>query len=196
MNREPPRRGMPFELDTQRLELRGWSADDLAPLAALCADAEVMRYFPAAMSLAESESLLVRLQDRFAERGYDFWAVRERGKPALLGFVGLTQVPPGMPIDAPVEVGWRLARSAWGRGIATEAAGASLDFAFERLGLEQIVAYTAAINEPSRAVMRRLGMTRDPADDFLHPALAPEDRLQPHVVYRIGRSRWRERPKA
>ena len=102
-------------------------------------------------------------------------------------------VPAATPVDAPVEVGWRLARPAWGRGIATEAASASLDFGFDQLGLAQIVAYTSRSNTRSRRVMERLGMSRDPAEDFGHPDVAVEDPLHPHVVYRIAASDWRRR---
>jgi RimJ/RimL family protein N-acetyltransferase len=181
------------ELTTARLQLSGWAPSDAPELAAICADPEVMRYFPAPLTRARSDELLERLKAGFERRGYDFWAVREVDSPALLGLVGLTSVPVSMPVDAPVEVGWRLARSAWGRGIATEAASASLDYGFDELGLTEIVAYTSQINERSRRVMSRLGMQRDAADDFDNPSIAAADPLRPHVVYRTGADAWRAR---
>lgn len=89
-----------------------------------------------------------------------------------------------------VEIGWRLSRAAWGHGYATEAAAAALDDPFDWAGLRQVVSYTAASNGRSQAVMRRLGMTRDPADDFEHPDLPAGHRLRRHVVYRIDAATW------
>lgn len=173
--------------------LEAWKPSDAPQLAAICGDPEVMRYFPAPLSRAQSDALLERLESAFRRRGYDFWAVRETGEAALLGFVGLTPVPSSTPVDAAVEVGWRLARAAWGRGIATEAAAASLDFGFDALGLAEVVAYTASTNGPSRRVMERLGMERGAAEDFDHPGIAPASPLRPHVVYRVSAEAWRTR---
>ena len=84
-----------------------------------------------------------------------------------------------------MEVGWRLARSAWGRGFATEAAREALRVGFDEVGLPEVVSMTSVPNTPSRAVMERLGMTRDPGDDFEHPAVPPGHPLRPHVLYRL-----------
>ena len=92
--------------------------------------------------------------------------------------------------EVEVEKGWRLVRSAWGRGYATEAARAALAFGFERAGLEEIVSFTVPGNGPSWAVMERLGMARDPADDFDHPAIAAGHPLRRHVLYRLRRRAW------
>ena len=102
------------------------------------------------------------------------------------GFVGLSPVPDEMPFAPAVEVGWRLARWAWGRGYATEAGVASLAYGFDALGVGEIVSFTAIPNEPSIAVMERIGMTRDPTGDFEHPLIAQGDPLRPHVLYRIA----------
>jgi ribosomal-protein-alanine N-acetyltransferase len=87
-----------------------------------------------------------------------------------------------------VEVGWRLAASAWGRGYATEAARAALEFGFGPAGLDEVVSLTSAGNERSRAVMERLGMSHDPRDDFEHPSLPPGHPQRPHVLYRLKSS--------
>jgi RimJ/RimL family protein N-acetyltransferase len=118
-------------------------------------------------------------------RGYGWWAVEVRATGELIGFAGLDQVDPDMPFTG-VEIGWRLARSAWGRGFATEAALTVLDYAFDTLELPEVLALTTATNLRSQAVMRRIGMTRDPADDFDDPT-APEGPLRPNVLYRIAR---------
>ena len=106
----------------------------------------------------------------------------------FIGFTGLAGVTFEAHFTPAVEIGWRLARAAWGHGYATEAARAAAAFAFGTLGLDELVSFTTAGNERSRAVMRRLGMTHDPADDFDHPALAAGDPLRRHVLYRLPRA--------
>ena len=171
------------ELRTERLLLRQWRDDDREPFAALNADPEVMRYFPRTQTRAESDALVDAQRALIEERGWGLWAVD--APDGFIGFVGLS-VPRFM--DA-VEVGWRLAQRGWHQGYATEAARAAVAFGFDELGLDEIVSFTAVPNDRSRRVMERLGMTRDPADDFDHPALAPGDPLRRHVLYRLRPSR-------
>ncbi|MHB8234262.1 MAG: GNAT family N-acetyltransferase, partial [Solirubrobacteraceae bacterium] len=109
----------------------------------------------------------------------------------LLGFVGLCVVSFDASFTPAVEIGWRLRCSAWGRGYATEGALASLQFGFAELDLEQIVSLTSAHNARSRAVMERIGMTRDPEDDFAHPLIARDSPLSAHVLYRLAATDWR-----
>ena len=173
---------------TERLRLRDWTEADRGPFAAMNADPEVMRLFPAPLTRGESDELADKLDAFIAEHGWGLWAVEvaageEAGRFA--GFVGLSQVPPQMPFAPAIEVGWRLARWSWGRGYATEAGRASLAYAFEGLGVGEVVSFTAVDNERSVAVMKRLGMTRDPAGDFEHPLIEPGHPLRPHVLYRI-----------
>lgn len=176
------------ELVTKRLRLRAWRAGDLEPFAALNADPGVMEHFPAPLDRAESDALAAGIQAHFAERGFGLWAVEAPGEIPFAGFVGLSVPRRALPFTPCVEVGWRLARHCWGRGYATEAARAALSFGFGTLGLEEIVSFTAAGNLRSRGVMERLGMSRDEADDFDHPALPEGHRLRRHVLYRLGRS--------
>jgi RimJ/RimL family protein N-acetyltransferase len=173
------------QLRTERLLLRRWRAGDLEPFAAINADPLVMEHFPAALSRADSAALLQRIERCFDEHGYGLWAVEIPGEAALVGFVGLNPVEPQLAFAPAVELGWRLARPFWGRGIATEAAAAAMELAFGVLGLSELLAYTAADNERSRRVMQRLGMRRDPAEDFEHPGLASGHRLARHVLYRV-----------
>jgi RimJ/RimL family protein N-acetyltransferase len=172
---------------TARVRLRAWRDADLAPFAALNADPVVMEHLPATLSRAESDAAAARIRRELAERGFGLWALELPGVAPFVGFTGLA-VPLFEAHFTPcVEVGWRLAREHWGNGYATEAAHATLAFGFERLGLAEIVSFTAVGNVRSRRVMEKLGMQRDPADDFEHPALAPGHRLRPHVLYRIRR---------
>jgi len=175
------------ELQTARLLLRRWREEDLAPMAAINADPDVMEHFPASMSRTEVALLIARLEAGFERDGYGFWAVEVREQGTLAGFVGISPVPEDIPLAPRVEVGWRLARAQWGKGIACEAAKASLDHGFGALGLEEIVAYTSVENRRSRRLMERLGMRHDPAADFGHPRVPAGSPLAPHVVYRIAR---------
>lgn len=171
--------------ETERLLLRRWRSDDLVPFAALNADPEVMEHFPAPLTRAESDALVARIEQSFDERGYGLWAVEVTATGELIGFTGLDLKTFAAHFTPAVEVGWRLARSAWGHGYATEAATAALAVGFDTYELDEIVSMTSVTNLRSQAVMQRLGMRRDPADDFLHPNVPADHRLQPHVLYRL-----------
>jgi RimJ/RimL family protein N-acetyltransferase len=172
------------ELRTDRLLLRAWRESDLAPWAALNADPEVREHFPGVLTREESEASAARFQTDLDRRGWGWWAVEVRGTGEFVGFAGLDPVDDDMPFSG-VEAGWRLARTAWGHGYATEAARAVVDFGFVRLRLPEILAVTTATNLRSQAVMRRLGMTRDPSDDFDDPSV-PEGPLRRNVVFRLA----------
>jgi RimJ/RimL family protein N-acetyltransferase len=178
------------ELTTPRLLLRRWREADHEPFAALNADPHVMKYFPVPLTRAESDRLIARIEAGFDQRGYGLWALQLRATGEFLGFTGL-DIPSFQAHFTPaVEVGWRLARSAWGRGYATEAGRASLAFGFEEAGLGEIVSFTSAVNVRSQAVMERIGMRHDPADDFDHPELGEGDELRRHVLYRTSDDGW------
>ncbi len=154
-------------------------------MAALSADSEVMEHFPATLSRVEVALLIARLEAGFERDGYGFWAVELRADRTLAGFVGLSPVPADIPLAPAVEIGWRLARPQWGRGIAREAAAAALAHGFGPLGLDEILAYTSAANDRSRRLMERLGMRRDEESDFDHPRVEPGSPLARQVVYRL-----------
>lgn len=172
---------------TPRLVLRQWRDEDAVALAAMNADPEVMRWFPAPLSREESDALLTRVRESLADHGWGLWALERRERRELVGFTGLAALAAELPFSPCVEVGWRLARSAWGQGLATEAAREALRVGFGELGLDEIVSFTSVGNVRSRAVMTRLGMTRDPVDDFDHPSLPEGHPLRRHVLYRVRR---------
>lgn len=174
-------------LETERLRLRPWRDADRAPFAALNADPEVMEFFPHVLSRAESDAFADRAARELEERGFGLWAVELPGELPFVGFVGLAIPRFEAPFMPCVEVGWRLAREAWGRGIAPEAGRAALAFGFEQQGLDEIVSFTSEINRRSRRVMEKLGMGHDPAEDFDHPSVAMGHRLRRHVLYRLPR---------
>ncbi len=181
------------ELITDRLLLRAWAAADVEPFAAMNADPEVMQHFPSTLSREESDALVDGIRAGFEQHPFGLWAVELRDAGRFVGFTGLSVPTFDAPFMPAVEVGWRLARWAWGNGYATEAATATLDFGFSRAGLGDVVSFTSVSNVRSRAVMQRLGMTRDPTDDFEHPRIPPGHRLRVHVLYRLSRHQWSAR---
>ncbi|MBS0445480.1 MAG: GNAT family N-acetyltransferase [Proteobacteria bacterium] len=182
-----------IEATTPRLRLRGWRDADRAPFAALNADPTVMEYFPAAISREASDAGIAAWQAQLDERGWSNWAVERRDSGEFIGFVGLSVPRRTLPCSPCVEIGWRLARAHWGHGFASEAARASLAIGFDTIGLAEIVSFTALDNRRSRAVMERIGMTNDPAEDFEHPGVPEGHALRLHCLYRLGRDAWRAR---
>lgn len=175
-------------LRTERLLLRQWRPDDREPFAAMNADPAVMRHFPQPMTRAESDGLADRLEAGIAERGWGLWAV-EVGERGFAGFIGLQPVTnPSMPVAPAVEIGWRLAAGFHGQGYATEGARRVVGYAFEVLALPELVSFTTVQNRASRRVMEKLGMTRDPAEDFDHPTVPAGWAERRHVLYRLRRS--------
>lgn len=198
------------ELRDGRVTLRAWRDDDLPAWAAMNADPQVMEHFPQTWARDECDASAARVRDRMAAQGYGLWALETPELP-FAGFVGLAVVPFALPDelaaalwpvgddealgpatldDAPPEatrrpplheIGWRLARAAWGRGDATHAARLALAFARDTLRLPGVVSFTATTNLRSRAVMERLGMSH--RGDFDHPRLEPGHRLQRHVLF-------------
>jgi ribosomal-protein-alanine N-acetyltransferase len=170
---------------TPRLRLRPWRDDDLEPFASMNGDPRVMEHFPSTLDRAASDAAARRLRDHFDQHGFGKAVVETRDGGAFVGVVGLAWFTLDVPICPVVELGWRLPQAMWGKGYATEAARAAIDFGFRELGLERIVAFTVPRNERSWRVMERLGMTRSPADDFDHPLIAPDSPLRRHITYVI-----------
>ncbi len=193
-----PRRSLvpaPAELRTQRLVLRRWRDADREPFAALNADPDVMRNFPAPLTRAQSDDFVDRVEARFDHHGFGLWAVDAPGL-GFIGFVGLWWAAFPASFTPALEVGWRLSRAAWGHGFAPEAAGAVVADGFARMALDEIVSFTWEGNRASRRVMEKIGMVHDPTGDFPHPNLAAGDRLRPHVLYRLARRGGGARPSA
>jgi RimJ/RimL family protein N-acetyltransferase len=175
---------------TSRLVLRGWTDDDREPFASLNCDPEVTRYLGPAMSRTESDALVDRMMAEWQAEGHGLWAVVPLEGGECIGFVGLHVAAFEAAFTPCVEVGWRLARSAWGRGYAPEAASAAALYGFDKCGLDEIVSFTAETNTKSRRVMEKLGMTHDPTEDFDHPNVGEDDPLRRHVLYRLRREHF------
>lgn len=181
---------LPVRLRTSRLILRRWEDGDIEPFAALNADPEVMQFFPHSLSREQTVSMVERIEAQFDAAGFSLWALELEATGDFIGFVGLSRPSFAAPFTPCVEVGWRLAKEYWGQGYAPEAAREVLRDGFERLGLPEILSFTAAVNEKSIRVMEKVRMTRDPADDFLHPMVEDGHPLQQHVLYRLLRDNW------
>lgn len=184
----PPRLAELVEPLTRRLRMRAWRPGDRDAFAAMNGDPEVMRYFPGLQSRAESDAFADRIEARIADLGYGLWALETRDDGAFIGFTGLNPMPDGVPGSGGIEVGWRLARSAWGRGYATEAGRAALAVAFDLVGYDEVWSLTATINQPSRDVMERLGLRHVATQ--LHPALDPKSPIAEHVFCQLTRARY------
>ena len=149
-----------------------------------------MEFFSRPLDRAESDAFLKRNQADIEANGYGLYAVEVKDGGAFIGYVGLARPSFAAHFTPAIEIGWRLAREAWGEGYATEAARAVAAHAFGPLGLDALVSFTAEWNRPSRRVMEKLGMTRDAAEDFLHPKLPAGHKLSRHVLYRLSRADW------
>lgn len=180
-------------LKTKRLILRPWREEDLEPFAQLNADPRVMEYFPATLSKTESDQLAQRIKNKMNEKGWGMWAVSVPGIAEFIGFIGLNsedQASFPAPFTPAIEIGWRIAFEYWGKGYATEGAKAALAYGFEILNLDEIVSFTAVQNMRSRRIMEKIGMYHDPKDDFDHPKLPKEHKLNRHVLYRLKSRDW------
>lgn len=147
-------------------------------------DPDVMRYFPSLLSEEKSIEMAQTMQTLIAQRGWGLWAVELPQQEPFIGFVGLHIPSDDLPCSPCVEIGWRLASAHWGKGYATEAATACLQYAFEELNLNEVVAFTTVSNQPSRRVMEKLGMDNTERN-FMHPDIEADHPLCEHVLYSI-----------
>jgi RimJ/RimL family protein N-acetyltransferase len=173
-------------LPSGRICLRQWREEDRDAFAAMNSDARVMEFFLHRLSRVESDAMVDGIHKDFSERGFGLWAVEVPDVAPFIGFAGLAVPGFSAHFTPCVEIGWRLTFEHWGRGYATEAARLALGYGFGTLALSEVVSFTSVTNHRSRAVMERLGMRRDPAEDFDYPALPEGHPLRRHVLYRLG----------
>lgn len=178
---------------TQRLVVRRWMRDDREVFAELNADAGVMRYRFKPLTRRESDDLLDSIESCFDQYGFGQWAVERSVDQRVIGFIGFDVSDDTALLSPPVHIGWHLAPDVWGYGYATEGATGALDYVFDTVGLPEVVAHTTSANKRSQAVMRRLGMTHNPDDDFDGPWYPPSHPYRRFVLYRITASNWRSR---
>jgi RimJ/RimL family protein N-acetyltransferase len=179
-------------IESERLRLRQWEDKDLPFFIAMNKDPEVMHFLPKQLTAEESIAVMERLKRDIDENGFGRFACALKDTDECIGFVGLSKPNIEAHFTPCVEICWRLRSEYHGKGYATEAARAVLKFGFEKAGLDEIVSFTTLMHMASRNVMEKIGMTRNPADDFMHPRLAPDHWLSKHVLYRISKKQWQE----
>lgn len=173
-----------LEITTPRLLLRQWRDSDLDQVVEMNADPKVMEFIGPPLDEDRSKAMMERARESWEQRGYGRFALEELASGSVIGFVGLAQTRIDAHFAPAVEIGWRLSTRYWGRGYATEAALAVKDFAFEDLGLPEIVSFTSVLNMRSRRVMEKIGLSRNPHDDFEHPNTSLSNSLRDNVLYR------------
>ncbi|HAT3869049.1 GNAT family N-acetyltransferase [Legionella pneumophila serogroup 2] len=175
-------------IKTSRLILRPWRQSDLESYFLINQDTKVLEFLPGSISKEQINDFMQYQNQQLETRGYMLWAVELQDTGELIGFTGLNYFDKPAHFSPAVEIGWRLGSQYWGFGYATEGALAALDYGFNHLGLNEIVAFTVPDNLRSRKVMERIGMTHDVDGSFAHPKLPTDHHLSKHVLYRIKKS--------
>jgi 3-dehydroquinate dehydratase / shikimate dehydrogenase len=178
------------QLESERCILRQWKDEDLSIFTKMNQDPLVMEFFPATLTASQSKKLAENIQQELQTKPYGLWAVELKKGHSFIGFAGLHEQNFEAPFCPCIELGYRLDPSFWGHGFATECGKTIFRYAFETVQLEEVVSFTFIHNFRSRKVMERLGMTHNPEDDFMHPKLAAQDPLRPHVLYRMTKERY------
>jgi RimJ/RimL family protein N-acetyltransferase len=172
-------------LETSRLILRTWEKQDIDSMTVINQDPKVCEFLPAIGNRASTEAGVHKIMQHYEEHGFCLYAVELKSTHEFIGWVGLAIPSFDAPFMPAVEIGWRLSSNHWNHGYATEAAKAVLDYAFNTLGLDEIVSFTAVNNQPSRRVMEKIGLLHHPEGDFDHPRLEKTHLLCRHVLYRL-----------
>ena len=178
-------------IETPRIRLRGWRDEDVEPWYRMNTDPDVMEFFPFPYSRERAHETAQWMREELERDGYGWWILEIKDVAPFAGTIALVEIPYETAFTPATEIGWRLFPEHWGKGYATEGAREALRVAFDELQRDEVVAMTAVQNARSRRVMERLGMTRNPEDDFEHPRIEPGHPLRKHVLYRIGRANFR-----
>jgi RimJ/RimL family protein N-acetyltransferase len=168
---------------SERLGFRNWVTEDIEIMSELNADEKVMEFFPATQTREQTAKFITNMQREFAEKKFCYFAVDTLYNHELIGFIGLFEQTFESDFTPSVDIGWRLKRSAWNKGYATEGAKSVLHYAFNVLNLEKICSFTPVINTPSENVMKKIGLTKAGTFDF--PLFKYDDRLKRCVLYEI-----------
>jgi RimJ/RimL family protein N-acetyltransferase len=181
---------MASTIETPRLILRGWTDEDAQGYADMVGDERVMEFFVQRTPREEALTQARTMAERFEKNAYGRYVLEIKGRPGFSGMMALDDIRYPVPFQPTREIGWLLHTDAWGKGYASEAAQALLRYAFDDLAWPEVVAMTATINVRSQRVMQRLGMTREPAEDFDHPRVPQGHPLERHVLYRANAGAW------
>ena len=173
---------------TERIIIRDWNKEDLAPFTEMNSDPKVMRYFPAVLTPEKSLEFFERIKAAIVANGYGLFAVELAATNELIGFIGFARPRFEARFTPCIEIGWRLRRKFWRMGLATEGASACLEMGFDEFAFDEIFSFTSEINTPSRRVMEKIGLSH--IDDFDHPNIPEGDVLRKHVLYKISRAEY------
>ena len=177
-----------YILTSERLGFRNWTDQDLEAFAAINSNPEVMEHFPQILSLKETAEFINRLKARYAKNGYCYFATEILETGEFIGFIGLDYKDFKSNFTPAVDIGWRLKKSVWGKGYAPEGAKRCLEFAFDDLNLEKIIAICPETNVNSEKVMKKIGMKK--IGVFKHPLLHAYPDLENCLCYQINRNVW------
>ena len=183
---------MNIKIKTPRLIFRQWQDSDTAPFIQMCANDEVMRYFPKKLDATEATAFLERIRSDIEKRGWGLFAVELKATGEFIGFIGLHVHPPEFELADALEIGWRLLPQYWHQGYATEGAKAVLKYAFRNLRLDKVISFTACMNTPSERVMQSIGLEK--VGEFDHPLVPADHTLCRHVLYEKQRSDYMHIP--
>ena len=175
-----------------RLGFRNWLKDDLTEFAGINADIEVMEHFPKPLTREETAEFIHRLQEHFTKNGHNYFATEILETGELIGFIGLAFQDYSSDFTPSVDIGWRLRKTAWGKGFATEGAKRCLEFGFEELNLEKIISTCTEKNTRSENVMKKIGMEK--IGEFNHPKLKAYPEYEKCICYGITKDSWRQLP--
>lgn len=170
---------------SQRLGFRNWRHDDIDILFQINNDEDVMEFFPYKPSKEDTKAFIIRMQEMYAEKGFCYFAVDLLDTNELIGFIGLCEQTYIEDMGAFIDIGWRLKKSIWNKGYATEGAKACLDFGFDTTNLDKIYSTAPEINLKSQSIMKKIGMQR--IKTFEHPKLLNDERLKYCVLYQKQR---------
>ena len=176
-------------LETPRLILRQWKAEDYEPFAAMNACPKVMEFFPSPLTTAESNALVDKCKTRITNHGWGLYAVEDKNTGRFIGLAGLQRIGSILPMYPAIEIVWRFSSEYWGQGYATEAANTVLGEAFTRLKLDRVIAFTPLLNTPSWKLMERLGMVNT-GQNFRHPVIEGGTPLAAHCLYELSRAEY------
>ena len=177
--------GLTYLFKSERLGFRNWSVADIVPMAEINADADVMEFFPGVQNMQQTEAFAKRMQKQMAEKGYCYFAADKLETSEFIGFIGLSEQTFEADFTPCIDIGWRLRKREWGKGLATEGARRCLSYAFNELDIGKINSMAPEINLWSVHVMEKIGMKK--VTDFLHPLLVDDERLSLCVLYEIVR---------
>ncbi len=173
---------------SERLGFRNWTNNDLKELTEINSDPEVMEHFPSTLSEKETENLMERLKKHYDEREYTYFATDILETSELIGFIGLAYQTYKTEFSPATDIGWRLKKTAWGKGYATEGAKRCLEYAFNELKMNKIFSICTINNRKSENVMKKIGMTKK--GEFNHPELTNYPEYEKNIWYEIKNNVW------